>query len=71
MIQHYLNLSFSTPINIKNNEEIQQNQLIIGEFGNQLKNVTNYFYKFDRAGIGKNYIATYVLENQDFIELFI
>jgi len=41
-------------------ELIQQNQLIKGQNVAQLTNVNNYFYKLDRAGIGKNYIATYV-----------
>jgi hypothetical protein len=53
-------LSLSTPINIKNGEQMQQNELIQGGVVNQLINVNNYFYKFNRAGIGKNYIATYV-----------
>lgn len=58
-----MNISLSTPINIKTNEQIQQNQLIQGGNIDQLKNITNYFYKFNRAGIGKNFIATYVLQN--------
>ncbi|CAF0737531.1 unnamed protein product [Adineta steineri] len=55
---HHLNLSASTPINIKTNEQIQQNQLIQGQYVDQLTNINHTFYKFDRAGIGKNYIAT-------------
>jgi hypothetical protein len=56
-------LSSSTPIDVKNGEQMQQNQLSQGKPANQLTNVSDYFYKFDRAGIGKNYIATYVREN--------
>lgn len=48
----------SIPINIKTMEQIQQNQLMQGESVDQLTNVNNYFYKFNRAGIGKNHIAT-------------
>jgi hypothetical protein len=41
----------------------KKKKLIQGQSVDQLKNVNNYFYKFNRAGIGKNYIATYVLKN--------
>jgi hypothetical protein len=50
---------------------MQQNQLVQGQTVDQLQNVTNYFYKLNRAGIGKNYIATYVLFNSIFIDFFL
>lgn len=31
-----------------------------GQPVSNLTDVTNYFYKLDRAGLGKNHIATYV-----------
>ena len=59
-----MNLSSSSPINIKNGEKVSQDQLIQERSVDQLTNVKNYFYKFDHAGIGKNYIARYGLENK-------
>jgi len=50
-------------MNIKNSEQIQQNQLIQEQSVDQLTNVSNYFYKMDRAGIGKNYIARLIRKN--------
>jgi len=58
MSTHHLNLSSASPINIKNGEKVEQNQLRQERPVDQLTNMTNYFYKLDRAGIGKNYIAT-------------
>jgi hypothetical protein len=60
LFQHYLNLSSSIPINIKNGQKIEQDRLIQSQQVDQLSNVNNYFYTFNQAGIGKNYIATYV-----------
>ncbi|CAF4344895.1 unnamed protein product [Rotaria sp. Silwood2] len=60
---HYLNLSLSTPINIETSEQLQKNQLNQGQYVDQLIDVNNYFYKLDRVGIGKNFIAT-LTENE-------
>ena len=57
-VQHYLNLSLSSPINIRNAQKSEQNRLIQSQQVDRLLNVNDYFYKLDRAGIGKNYIAT-------------
>ena len=42
---------------------MQNNSLIQGQFVDQLANNENYFYKFDRIGIGKNFIATFAMNN--------
>jgi hypothetical protein len=55
---HHLNLSLSSPINIRNAQKSEQNRLIQSQQVDKLLNVNDYFYKLDRAGIGKNYIAT-------------
>ncbi|CAF3465983.1 unnamed protein product [Rotaria sp. Silwood1] len=60
---HYLNLTSSTPINIETSEILSKNQLIQGQYVDQLTDVKGYFYKVDRAGIGKNLIAT-LTENE-------
>ncbi|CAF0835226.1 unnamed protein product [Rotaria sordida] len=60
---HYLNLSSSTPIHIETTEQMQKNQLIEGQYVDQLTDINNYFYKLDRVGIGKNFIAT-LMENE-------
>ena len=41
-------------------KKTKQNRLIQSQRVDQLSNISNYFYKLDQAGIGKNYIATYV-----------
>jgi len=51
-------LSLSTPINILTGEELTTNVLMTQQFVNQLSNVNNYFYKFNRSGVGKNFIGT-------------
>jgi len=55
---HYVNLSSSNPINIINGQKMEQDRLVQSQRVDKLSNVNNYFYKLDRAGIGKNYIAT-------------
>ncbi|CAM2706098.1 unnamed protein product [Rotaria socialis] len=55
---HYLTLSGSTPVSIEKGQEMEKNLLTQGQFVDQLKEVNNYFFKIDRPGIGKNYIAT-------------
>jgi len=55
---HYLNLSSSNPIDIKTNQKIEQDRLIQAQEVDKIPNVNHYFYKLDRAGIGKNHIAT-------------
>ena len=57
---HNLNLSSSNPMNILNGQKMEQDRLIQAQRVDQLSNVNKYFYKLDRAGLGKNYIATYV-----------
>lgn len=60
LFQHYLNLSLSNPIIIKTGQKNEQDRLIQSQQVDKLTNVNNYFYKLNRAGIGKNYIATYI-----------
>ncbi|CAF0801217.1 unnamed protein product [Adineta steineri] len=55
---HYLNLSSSDPINIASGQKMEQDRLIQSQRVDNLVHVNDYFYKVDRAGIGKNYIAT-------------
>lgn len=55
---HYLNLSSSDPIDITNGQRMEQERLMQSQQVDRLTNANNYFYKFHRAGIGKNYIAT-------------
>ncbi|CAF1204011.1 unnamed protein product [Adineta ricciae] len=55
---HNLNLSSSDPIEISNGQKMEPDRLIQAQPVNRLTNANNYFYKLDRAGIGKNYIAT-------------
>ncbi|UJR30172.1 hypothetical protein I4U23_017712 [Adineta vaga] len=55
---HYLNLSSSDPIDISNGQKMEQYRLIQAQQVDRLTNPNNYFYKVDRAGIGKNYVAT-------------
>jgi hypothetical protein len=37
---------------------MEQDRLVQSQPVDKLSNVHNYFYKLDRAGIGKNYVAT-------------
>ncbi|CAF4253956.1 unnamed protein product [Rotaria sp. Silwood2] len=55
---HYLNLSSSNPIDILNGQKVEQDRLIQATRVDILLNINKYFYKLDRAGLGKNYIAT-------------
>ncbi|CAF3558216.1 unnamed protein product [Rotaria sp. Silwood1] len=55
---HYLNLSSSNPIDILNGQKIEQDRLIQATRVDILSNINKYFYKLDRAGLGKNFIAT-------------
>ena len=47
-------------MDILTGHKVEQNQLIQSQRVDQLLNISNYFYKLNRIGIGKNYIATYV-----------
>lgn len=55
---HLLNISLSKPINIQNGQKVEQDRLFQERQVDKLTNINNYFYKLDRAGLGKNYIAT-------------
>lgn len=55
---HFLNLSLSTPIDILTGQRVEQDRLIQSQRLDKLLNINNYFYLMDRAGIGKNHIAT-------------
>ncbi|UJR16326.1 hypothetical protein I4U23_003232 [Adineta vaga] len=55
---HHLKLGSSKSIDIKTNEQIQKNQMIQEQSVDKLTNVTNYFYRLDGAGLGKNHVAT-------------
>lgn len=58
VFQHTLNLSSSDPVNIASGEKIEQDRLMQSQRVDRLVNANNYFYKLNRAGLGKNYVAT-------------
>jgi len=53
-----LNLTLSKTINIQNGQQVEQDRLFHERQVDKLTNINNYFYRFDRAGLGKNYVAT-------------
>lgn len=55
---HRFNFTSAVPIDLKTNEKFDLNQIISDRPIDQLKNLSNYFYKFDRAGLGKNFVGT-------------
>ncbi|CAF1571914.1 unnamed protein product [Adineta ricciae] len=55
---HHLTLGPSKPINIKTGEQMQQNLMMQGQSVTKLTGTTNYFYRLDEAGLGKNLVAT-------------
>lgn len=55
---HLLNITISKPINIENGQKVEQDRLFQAKQVDKLTNINNYFYAFDRAGLGKNYVAT-------------
>ncbi|CAF1000143.1 unnamed protein product [Rotaria sordida] len=68
---HYLNLSSSNPIDILYGQKVEQDRLIQSTRVDILSNINKYFYKLDRAGIGKNYIATlYESETKTTMRIF-
>lgn len=55
---HRFNISSATAINLKTYEKSDLTQIVSDRPIDQLNNLPNYFYKFDRAGLGKNFVGT-------------
>jgi hypothetical protein len=58
LFKHYLNISQSNPIDIVTGQKIEHERLVQTKRVDQLMSVNNYFYRLDRAGVGKNHLAT-------------